>query len=73
MKGKGRKELFNEKTTERNKNDTEREEYSKQRAGWRNSCPSAAVFSAGFSTEKSASELPVKQNHYTVNPRSIFI
>lgn len=27
----------------------------------------------GFSTEKSASESPVKQNHYTVNPLSVFI
>lgn len=39
----------------------------------KNSHPSAAVFPAGFSIEESGSELPVKQNHYAVNPQSVFI
>ena len=48
---------------------------SKQTAE-RASRPSAAVFPAGvffFPAEESGGELPVKQNHYTVNPQSIFI
>lgn len=39
----------------------------------KNSHPSSTIFSAGFLVEENGSELPVKQNHYTVNFQSIFI
>lgn len=56
-----------------------RERKTKKKTCWeksemrKNSHPSSAIFSAGFLVEESGSELPVKQNHYTVNFQSIFI